>query len=59
MSFFTTGRQVDKGEDVVFYEAGKAQEDRVQEETHEAKTSVQCPLIEMYSQNLDRRNTGR
>lgn len=59
VSFFSAGWQVDKGEDVVLYEAGETQEDRVQEETREAQTFVQRPLIEVYSQNLDRRKTGR
>lgn len=54
VSFFSAGWQVDKGEDVVLYEAGETQEYRVQEETHEAQTFVQCPLIQVYSQNLDR-----
>lgn len=57
VSFFSAGWQVDKGEDVVLYEAGETQEYRVQEETHEAQTAVQCPLIEVYSQNLDRQKT--
>lgn len=49
VSFFSAGWQVDKGEDVVLYEAGEAQEYGVQEETYEAQTFVQCPLIEVYS----------
>lgn len=59
VSFVSAGWQVDKGEDVVLDEAGETQEYRVQEETHEAQTSVQRPLIEVHSQNLDRQETGR
>lgn len=58
VSFFPAGWKVDEGEDVVLDEAGEAQEDGVQEETHEAQTFVQRPLVEMDSQDLDRRETG-
>lgn len=58
VSFFPAGWQINKCEDVVLNEAGEAQEDRVQEETHEAQTSVQRPLVEMDSQDLDRQMTG-
>lgn len=58
VSFFPAGRQVNEGEDVVLDEAGEAQEDGVQEETHQAQTSVQGPLVEMDSQNLDRQKKG-
>lgn len=58
LSFVPASWQVNKGEDVVLNEAGEAQEDRVQEETHEAQTSVQRPLVEMDSQNLDRQKTS-
>lgn len=58
VSFFPAGWQVNEGKDVVLDEAGEAQEDGVQEQTHEAQTSVQCPLVEMDSQYLDRQNTG-
>lgn len=58
VSFFPAGRKVNEGEDVVLDEAGEAQEDGVEEETHEAQTLVQRPLVEMDSQDLDRRDTG-
>lgn len=57
VSFFPAGWQVNEGKDVVLDEAGEAQEDGVQEQTHEAQTSVQCPLVEMDPQNLDRQKT--
>lgn len=39
--------QVDEGEDVVFDEAGEAQEDGVEHQTHEAQAPVQGPLVQM------------
>lgn len=51
-SVVPAGRQVDEGEDVVLDEAGEAQEDRVEEETREAQTLVQRPLVEVNAQNL-------
>lgn len=47
------GGQVDKGEDVVFDEAGETQEDGVEQETYETQTFVQSPLVEVNSQHLD------
>lgn len=44
--------QVDEGEDVVLDEAGEAQEDGVEQETHETQTFVQRPLVEVNSQDL-------
>lgn len=58
VSFFPAGWQVNKGEDVVLDEAGEAQKDGIQQETHEAQTFVQRPLVEMDSQNLDGQKTG-
>lgn len=45
--------QVDEGEDVVLDEAGEAQEDGVEQETHETQTFVQRPPVEVNSQDLD------
>lgn len=53
VSVVPAGRQVDKGEDVVLDEAGETQEDGVEEETHEAQTLVQRPLVEVNSHDLD------
>lgn len=44
--------QVDEDEYVVFNEAGETQEDGVEEETHDAQTFVQCPLVQMNPQDL-------
>lgn len=54
VSIFPAGRQVDEDEDVVLDEAGEAQKDGVEEDTRETKASVQRPLVEVNSQNLDR-----
>lgn len=52
VSFIPACWQVDKSEDVVFNEAGETQEDRVEEETCETQASVQGPLVQVNSRDL-------
>lgn len=51
-SVILAGRQVNKGEDVVLDEAGEAQEDQVKQETADAQTFVQSPLVQVDPQDL-------
>lgn len=52
---FAAGWLVDVCEDVVFDEAGEAQEDGVEHQTHQAEATVQGPLVQMDSQHLQTR----
>lgn len=51
-SVIPAGGQVYKGEDVILDEAGEGQEDSVQEETYGAQALVQCPPVQVNSQDL-------
>lgn len=52
ISLLTARGQIDEGEYVELDEDGKTQEDGIHQQTKETQSSVQFPLIQMYTENL-------
>lgn len=50
--------EVDEDKDVKLDEDGEAQENGVEEEAGQAQPPVQCPLVQMNTQNLHRKGEG-